>query len=284
MMPQIKEILQEYLSENIKSISSVSGGDINTVYKIITNQNSYVLKLNQKELFPDMFKKEKQGLEILAGTGVKTPVVILTFTHQNHQYLLLESIREEPVSQLFWKNFAEDLTKIHQTTTKNFGLDHHNYIGSLHQDNSEKNTWEIFFIENRIKPLVKKAFDLNRLDKSHLKSFENIYSRLNEILPKEKPSLVHGDLWGGNLMKGQNQTPVFIDPAVYFGHREMDIAMTKMFGGFDHSYLDYYNEIFPMENGWKDRIAIHNLYPNLVHLILFGKSYLGGIERVIGKF
>jgi len=232
MMPQIKEILQEYLSENIKSISSVSGGDINDVYKIITNQNSYILKLNQKELFPDMLKKEKQGLEILAGTGVKTPVVILTFTHQNHQYLLLESIREEPVSQLFWKNFAEDLTKIHQTTTKNFGLDYDNYIGSLHQCNSEKDTWETFFVENRIKPLVKKAFDLNRLDRSHLKSFENLYSRLNEILPKEKPSLVHGDLWGGNLIKGQNQTPVFIDPAVYFGHREMDIAMTHLTSPF----------------------------------------------------
>ena len=283
-MTQIKEILQEHLSENIKSISSIAGGDINDVYKIITNQNSYVLKLNQKELFPYMFKKEKQGLEILAKTGIKTPDVILTFSTQNHQYLLLEFIEEAPVTQLFWKNFAEDLVKMHQTTTKYFGLDHHNYIGSLHQDNFKKNTWEIFFIENRIKPLVKKAFDLNKLDKSHLKSFVHLYNQLNEIIPKENPSLVHGDLWGGNLMKGQDQTPVFIDPAVYFGHREMDIAMTQMFGGFDSSYLDYYNEIFPMENGWKERIAIHNLYPNLVHLILFGRSYLGEIERVINQF
>ncbi len=131
---------------------------------------------------------------------------------------------------------------------------------------------------------MKQAFDKNRLDRNHLNHFENLYTRLDKVLPKENPSLVHGDLWGGNLMKGKDQIPVFIDPAVYFGHREMDIAMTQMFGGFDNLYLDHYNEIFPLENGWEKRIAIHNLYPNLVHLILFGSSYLNGIERVIRRF
>jgi len=283
-MTHLKEILQEYLVENIKSINSITGGDINDVYKIITNQNTYVLKVNRKDIFPKMFEKEKLGLEMLAGAGVKSPNVILTFSDAEYQYLLLEFIKEESINPVFWKNFAEDLTKIHRTTAKNFGLDHHNYIGSLYQNNSEKDTWETFFIENRIKPLVKQAFDSNRLDRNHLNQFKKLYSQLNEILPKENPSLVHGDLWGGNLMKGKNQTPVFIDPGVYFGYREMDIAMTQMFGGFNDSYLDHYNEIFPLEKGWKERIVIHNLYPNLVHLILFGRSYLGGIERVINQF
>ncbi|MCD6544346.1 MAG: fructosamine kinase family protein [Flavobacteriaceae bacterium] len=283
-MNYFKEILQERLGEVIKSINSITGGDINDVYKIITNQNTYVLKVNRKDIFPKMFEKEKLGLEILTKSGVKSPNVILTFSDAEYQYLVLEFIEEESINPVFWKNFAEDLTKIHRTTANSFGLDHHNYIGSLHQNNSKKETWETFFIENRIKPLVKIAFDKNRLDRNHLKPFENLYTRLDKILPKENPSLVHGDLWGGNLMKGKNNTPVFIDPAVYFGHREMDIAMTQMFGGFDNSYLDHYNEIFPLEKGWKDRIEIHNLYPNLVHLILFGRSYLGGIERVIGLF
>ncbi len=279
-----KEILQEQLSEKIKNISSISGGDINDVYKIITEKNSYVLKVNDKETFPKMFEKEKWGLEMLSKTGVKSPKVVLTFSDQKYQYLLLEFIKEESVSTPFWKNFATDLAKIHSTTSKNFGLDHSNYIGSLHQDNSKKDTWEKFFVENRIKPLVKQAFDKNELNRTHLKHFENFYKRCNEILPKEKPSLIHGDLWGGNLMKGKDQTPVFIDPAVYFGHREMDIAMTQMFGGFDNQYLANYNEILPMEKGWEKRIEIHNLYPNLVHLILFGSGYLGEIERVIDVF
>ena len=276
--------IQEKLSEKIKNISSISGGDINDVYKIITDQNSYILKVNRKELFPNMFKKEKVGLEILTGSGVKTPDVILTFSDLDFQYLLLEFIQEEELNSSFWKYFAEDLAKIHKTTDIHFGLDHSNYIGSLHQDNSEKETWETFFIENRIKPLVKQAFESNRLNTSHLNHFENFYNRLNEILPKEKPSLVHGDLWGGNLMKGIGQTPVFIDPAVYFGHREMDIAMTQLFGGFDNKYLAFYNEVFPLEKNWEERMEIHNLYPNLVHLILFGDSYLSGIERVITQF
>ena len=283
-MIHFKEKLQERLVENIKSINSIAGGDINDVYKIITNQNTYVLKVNRKDLFPEMFKKEKLGLEILAAAGVKSPEVILTFSDSEYQYLVLEFIEEESINLVFWKNFAEDITKIHRTTAKSFGLDHHNYIGSLHQDNSEKNTWETFFIENRIKPLVKTAFDKNRLDRNHLKQFESLYARLNDILPTENPTLLHGDLWGGNLMKGKNQTPVFIDPAVYFGHREMDIAMTQLFDGFDNSYLDHYNEIFPLEKGWEERITIHNLYPNLVHLILFSRSYLGGIEKVIRQF
>ncbi len=283
-MIYFKEILQEYLIENIKSIDSIAGGDINDVYKIITNQNTYVLKVNRKDLFPKMFKKEKQGLEMLAGAGVKSPEVIITFSDSEYQYLLLEFIEEKSIISVFWKNLAEDLIRIHKTTNANFGLNHHNYIGSLHQDNSEKNTWETFFIENRIKPLVKIAFDKNRLDRNHLNHFENFYSLLNEILPKEKPSLLHGDLWGGNLMKGKDQIPIFIDPAIYFGHREMDIAMTQMFGGFDNLYLNHYNEIFPLEKGWEKRIAIHNLYPNLVHLILFDRSYLSGIERVIKVF
>lgn len=279
-----QKLLENKLKEKINSISSLPGGDINEVYKIKTAKNNYVLKINRRNLFPKMFEKEKKGLEMLAKSGVKSPNIILSFSDQKYQYLVLEFIEEKEIISVFWENFAIDLVKIHQATAENFGFIHNNYIGSLHQDNSEKDTWETFFIENRIKPLVKQAFDLNKLDSNHLSCFENLYSRLNKILPKEKPALLHGDLWIGNLMCGRGQIPYFIDPAIYFGHREMDIAMTQLFGGFDNSYLNFYNEIFPLKDGWGKRIEIHNLYPRLVHLILFGRSYLSGIESVINKF
>lgn len=279
-----KEKLEEKLEEKIKRITSLLGGDINDTYKIHTSDNVYALKVNRRDAFPEMFQKEKLGLESISKTGTKAPDVILTFSDSEYQFLLLEFIEESPVDPSFWKNFADDLVKIHQSFSNDFGLEYDNYIGSLHQDNTQKPSWENFFIENRLMPLVKSGYDDNLLHVKHLIHFENFYKKVNEIIPQEKPSLLHGDLWGGNLMKGKNNTPVFIDPAIYYGHREVDISMTQMFGGFDNSYLTFYNEIFPLEKGWEERIKIHNLYPNLVHLNLFGLGYLSGIESVIKEF
>ncbi len=280
----LKEILQDRLSEKVKNISPLSGGDINDVYKIKTQKNTYVLKVNEESDFPMMFVHEKQALISLGGTGVKTPQVIHTFEDSGKQFLVLEFIEEENINADFWRNFALDLTKIHSESMSYFGLEYNNYIGSLRQDNSPEDSWEDFFIRKRIQPLTKQAYDLDLLNSDHIKRFENLFSSLKDILPKEKSSLLHGDLWYGNLMCTKDQTPVFIDPAIYYGNREMDIAMTRMFGGFDNSFIHDYNDLLPMENNWEERIQIHNLYPNLVHLQLFGKSYLSGIERVIRQF
>jgi len=133
-------------------------------------------------------------------------------------------------------------------------------------------------------PMVKKAFDKQLLDKGHISGFDCLFAVFTELVPEEKPVLLHGDLWSGNLLCGDGQTPVFIDPAIYYGHREVDIAMTRMFGGFHPDYLDAYQELYPLEKGWEKRLSLHNLYPNLVHLVLFGRTYLGGIERVLKEF
>lgn len=279
-----KQIIEDKLSQEIINISSISGGDINMVYKLTTSEDTCVLKVNTTNSFPQMFEKEKKGLQSLAETSVKTPKVIQSFKESGYQFFIIEFIKEEAKRKNFWENFAIDLAKIHKAGNDTFGLDYDNYIGSLQQVNTPKNTWKTFFIENRIQPLIKHAIDIKLLKTDHLIEFESMFSRFDEILPKEKPSLVHGDLWSGNLMCGTGQKPVFIDPAIYFGNREMDIAMTQMFGGFHNSFIDHYNEIFPLEKNWEDRIEIYNLYPNLVHLILFGASYLRGIENVISKF
>jgi fructosamine-3-kinase len=278
------KILEEKLDEKIGSFSALSGGDINEVFKINTSRNTFVVKINVEKRFPQMFEKEKAGLNLLGETGIKTPDVIAVFSSDKMQFLVLEFIEEERKAPQFWTNFATNLAKLHKNRSEFYGLETDNYIGSLVQKNSKKTTWIDFFIENRIAPLIKKAFDQGLLQTNHMQQFENLFQKLHEIIPQEKPSLVHGDLWSGNLMVGKNQFPVFIDPAVYYGHREMDIAMTQLFGGFDNKYLEIYNEIYPLEKGWQERIVIHNLYPNLVHLLLFGSSYLFGIESVLGKF
>jgi len=279
-----QKLLENKLKEKINNISSLAGGDINEVYKIETAKNSYVLKLNRENSFPEMFKKERKGLISIVEANARSPKVIDCFNDSGFQFLILEFIKEENITNVFWVNFAKSLAKLHKKQNVFYGLEYDNYIGSLNQINTPKKTWETFFIENRLEPFVKKSFDLKLLQHNHLNSFKNLYNSLSEILPKENPSLVHGDLWSGNFICGKDQTPYFIDPAIYFGNREMDIAMTQLFSGFDNFYLNYYNEIYPLEKGWKERINIHNLYPRLVHLILFGNSYLSGIENVLKKF
>lgn len=280
----IKEIIEARLSQNILKISQLQGGDINEVFDIQTLSNRYVLKLNKQSSYPQMFDKEARGLTTLAQNGVFTPQVVDVFDQDDHQFLLMTYIENETGSAIFWKNFGHKLAMLHQSHRDSFGLTEDNYIGSLKQVNRFKHTWGAFFIENRIQPLVRKAFDLKLLDKKHISQFDVFSAAFDHLIPIERPSLLHGDLWSENLLCGLEQTPVFIDPAIYYGHREMDIAMTKMFGGFDNTFLDFYNDIYPLEKGWEERLSLHNLYPNLVHLILFGRSYLGGIENVIKNF
>lgn len=280
----VKRILEERLSTDIESISPLSGGDINEVYKINCTLGNYVVKYNSRLRFPTMFYKEANGLEILRKGGLRTPNVIDHFEHMDDQFLILEYVAQEKIENKFWIHFAISLSELHQKSNTSFGLDQDNYIGSLGQYNGQMPTWEEFFISKRLKPLIKMAFDKGLLTRKHLTDFDHFFTVFSELLPVEIPSLLHGDLWSGNLLCGSGQQAVFIDPAVYYGHREVDIAMTKMFGGFDPVYLDYYQDCFPLEKGWEERVPIHNLYPRLVHLVLFGHSYLSGIENVIQRY
>ena len=116
------------------------------------------------------------------------------------------------------------------------------------------------------------------------KMFSKLYYRLEDIVPSESPALLHGDLWSGNYMTSARGEPTLIDPAVYYGHREMDIGMTKLFGGFAEPFYSAYNSVFPMESGWEARVDLCNLYPLMVHVNLFGGSYLSQVNSILNKF
>jgi fructosamine-3-kinase len=154
-------------------------------------------------------------------------------------------------------------------------------MGSLAQSNSKESDWAQFFIKHRLEPQVKMAVDSGFTFSS---SFDHIYKILDKEVPKAPPALIHGDLWSGNFMVDANDSPVLIDPAAYFGHRETDIAMTTLFGGFSSSFYDFYNSAFPLESDWQERIGLHNLYPLLVHVNLFGSGYVNQVNQVLRKF
>lgn len=230
--------------------------------------------------------KEKKGLELLGKQNlIKVPSAIDCIQDDTHQILLLEWIEEGQRTESFWKKFGEQLAALHEISNDSFGLDEDNYMGSVPQQNNPAINWTEFFIHQRLQPMLNRCNEKNLFTSIHQQQFEKLFIQLPNIFePEEKPSLLHGDLWSGNFMCNQNNEPVLIDPAVYYGHRSVDLAMTTLFGGFDKSFYEACNYHLPFANNYKEQWQVCNLYPLLIHLYLFGCSYLPQIENTLQQF
>lgn len=270
---------------HINQLSPVHGGDINTCFKLETNGGDYFLKLNRSAVYPDMFQKEFSGLQALCRTrAISVPRPLITGTYGEHIYLITEFIHKDKPTANFWEIFAQNLAKLHQCTRNTFGFEEDNYIGTLPQSNRPHTSWAVFYGEERLYPLFRKAYEKQLIDHTVLVQAEQLYKKLDDIFPKEPPALLHGDLWGGNFMVGTNGEPFIFDPAVYYGHREMDLAMTRLFGGFDVKFYPLYDNNYPLEKGWQQRIGICQLYPLLVHLHLSGSSYFNAVKEILDLY
>jgi len=263
----------------------VGGGSINEAYQLETNEGRFFVKVNSADRFPAMFEAEADGLERLRATNaIRVPQVIATGEDHDDTYLLLEHIEASARSANYWEDLGRSLAKLHRHTNDRFGLERNNYIGSLTQANDGLTSWSTFFIRCRLEPQVKLARDKQRIGMGDVLRFERLYGKAASLFPAEPPALLHGDLWSGNILIGPSGGPVLIDPAVYFGHREMDIAMTKLFGGFDEGFYRAYNDELSLESGWEERMELFNLYPLLVHVNLFGGGYIGQVQTVLKRF
>lgn len=284
----IQQKLKELFSTNTNEISfgSVGGGCINETYRISFGNQQFFCKINSATKFPQLFRKEANGLKLIAQQKViKVPAVIDCFETNGQQILLLEWINEGERTENFWKNFGEQLATLHQISNKHFGLNEDNYMGSVPQSNQQAHNWIDFFIQQRLQPLINKCLSQNLLTSKHQIQFESLYTQLPSIFGKEqKPSLLHGDLWSGNFMCNQNEEPVLIDTAVYFGHPSIDLAMTTLFGGFRPGFYEAYSYHSSFPSNYNEQWEVCNLYPLLIHLLLFGRSYLSQIERTLHNY
>ena len=287
----LSEQLSEALSHHcgtlvrIRDEVPVGGGSINDCFRVDTDGGSFFLKVNAADRYPSLFEAEADGLRRLAATGVvRVPNVIAFGEEDGLSYLLLEHIRTEPRSRAFWIALGNTVAALHRNPSPTFGLERNNYIGTLPQTNRPCTTWSEFYITQRLEPQLRAARNSNRLGDGDALRFEQLLSNIHLLFPAEAPSLLHGDLWNGNILCGANGEPVLIDPAVYYGHREMDLAMTRLFGGFDEAFHDAYNAALPLEAGWKERIDLCNLYPLLVHANLFGSSYIQQVRNILRRF
>jgi fructosamine-3-kinase len=289
MLTDVPSSIQEQLTANLKTelknFSFCSGGCINSGGKLETTSGNFFLKWNDRKKFGGMFEAEAKGLTLLNKPGViRIPRVLTSAETDTQQFLLLEFIETKQKSNSYWTNLGLRLALLHQNSAAFFGLNHDNYIGSLKQSNQPGKNWIGFFIEQRLEVQLKLAIDNKRASHDILQLFQSLYKKLPDLLPDEQPALLHGDLWSGNLIIDDKGEPCLIDPAVYYGNRETEIAFTRLFGGFSHEFYGSYNENLPLIPGFADRTDVYNLYPLMVHVNLFGGSYLSQVVSILRRF
>jgi protein-ribulosamine 3-kinase len=281
----ITAAVETILSEKIMRAEPVPGGDINQVYRLKTNSGQYLIKINSASRFPDMFIKEADGLAIIANTGaVNVPQAIALGEAAGYSFLLMDWVEAGQSGNAGMAKLGEGLANLHRNTLVLFGFGEDNYIGSLHQSNRIHGEWSDFYIEERLDPLLKMAVDSGMLEPADTRQFERLYAKLPELFEPESPALLHGDLWSGNFIIDKNNRPYLIDPAVYYGHREMDIAMTMLFGGFRAAFYDAYQYHYPLAKGFEQRLKLWSLYPLLVHVNLFGGGYVQQLRSYLGTY
>ncbi len=282
----LQEQLSKFLGKETKvmNVQLTHGGDINTAFVMATGEGNFFVKQNKASL-ADMFMKEYNGLQYLKEHSLlKIPQPLLYGAFENDAYLVMEFVQKQTFTKAAWKALGEGLALQHRQTSQGFGFYENNYIGSLPQTNDVCESWSEFYFIKRIMPLLEKALAKNLCTINDMKHAERFRSRLPSLFTDEPPALLHGDLWYGNVMACTHNKAAIYDPAVYYGNREMDIAMSFLFGGFDETFYQSYNEIYPLQKGWQQRLQLCQLYPLLVHLVLFGKGYYSRVKDVLNEY
>jgi len=268
----------------VKDYFFLSGGCINQAVQVATSAGAFFVKWNETT-DEQFFACEVQGLEALRQAGeIPVPEVIGYGRSEQRPYLILELLSFNQPKPDYWTRFGASLARLHQHTQPEFGFRQNNFIGALPQNNEPMVNGIEFFIERRLKPQAGLALYNQAMPQALYDQFQKLYARLPQILPDEKPALLHGDLWHGNVITGNDGYACLIDPAVHYGNREAEIAFTHLFGDFDEDFYEAYGQAFPLQPGFEQRRDIYNLYPLLVHVNLFGSGYLSGVERIIKKF
>ena len=285
MIRQVPEDIGDHIRHSfgrILAFQAVSGGSINHAGKIETSSGAYFVKWNDTSLFPGMFQAEARGLQLLKSSGaVRVPAGVQVIEGIETSGLICEYVETVRGNQRLWEAAGESLAKIHVQKAAYFGLDHDNYMGSLPQSNKRHEVFPYFFLNERIRPQVKLARDHQLLDTAQVARFENL--KLYEHFADETPWLVHGDLWGGNIIF-DSVRPWYIDPAVAWSSRFVDLSMTTMFGLFPESFYHAYKEVYPYTSEQEKAWEIIKLYPLLIHVNLFGAGYLHETLQILNHF
>ena len=274
--------LEAAVGGKVASARPVGGGDINRAEAVtLADGRRLFVKTNAFE--PEgMFAAESRGLAWLAeARALRVPEVIA----HGPGFLALELIEPAPPARKFDERLGRGLAALHRFGAPRFGLDHDNFIGRLPQDNTPAEPgWAAFYRQRRLEPQLRRATNEGLASPRLRDGFARLFNDLDQLVgPEEPPSRLHGDLWGGNLLCDDAGAPCLCDPAVYGGHREIDLAMMRLFGGFGARAFAAYDEAWPLAPGHAERVALYQLYPLMVHVNLFGGSYVAQVETILNR-
>jgi len=257
-MTELFAIIAEKLGVAVVRHQPLSGGDISNVFLLETAGQRFLLKSNSDLSAAAMFKAEVDALSAISATNtIQAPAVHLTGKANGVAFLVMDYIESKPAVANDFERFGESLAQLHTVSTDNFGWSQDNYIGSLHQSNQEHSDWPVFYTQRRLLPQLQLAIEKKMLAAEEVPSEEMLMAKAGDVLPAVSPALLHGDLWSGNFLIASDGTPYLIDPAIYYGHGEVDLAMSRLFGGFDVAFYQAYSAV-------RNRIP-----PRLVPALLF---------------
>lgn len=282
MSPELRAIIGRELGAQVKQAARLGGGSINEAYEVSLSDGREVFVKTHARAPGGMFGAEARGLRWLAEAGAIRVPTAIAFSDSRPAFLVLELLQPARRRQDFDEELGRGLAALHAFGAPGFGLDHDNFIGNLTQSNVPADDWPTFYWASRLEPQLRMAADRGLIDRGMRTQFDALSRVMTErVGPQEPPSRLHGDLWGGNLHVDEAGRPCLIDPAVYGGHREIDLAMMKLFGGFGAAAFAAYEEASPLAPGAAARVPLYQLYPLLVHVNLFGGSYVGSVKRAL---
>jgi fructosamine-3-kinase len=277
-MDPVSSLVEDALKKSVSSVMSLGGGSISTAMKATLCDGEIVfVKVSPQQ--KDMFSKEANGLRELAkADAIKIPAVKFV----DEKILVLEFLppTSPPNRKVFFEKFGREFAALHRCTSSSFGFFENNYIGSTPQKNLPFSlSWKEFYSDRRLQYQFLLAEKNGYANAELRRCFDALGRHMDELVPDdgEPPALLHGDLWAGNFLCIDGGRPAIIDPAVYYGHREADIAMTMLFGGFGDSFYASYAEAYPLNPGWQKRMELYKLYHLFNHLNLFGEGYYGQV-------
>lgn len=283
----IFEIVGKLLEEVADlTISSLGGSSFSETFKLTTKKKSYFLKTFRDPTHFSLLKTEADMLKYLQGkSSIPIPYVIAT-GNSPQPFLLMEFIETGMPTLASWTLLGKGLAEIHQHKNDRFGFEYSTPCGSILENNSYKNNWTEFFILNRIQPHIRFAVDHQLFDTNDYLNYQRFekWFQVDDRFPPEPPTLIHGDLWSGNVLFQTSGKPFFIDPALYYGHREIDLGMSRLFGGFSETFYHTYQAYYPLEPGFKERIPLSQLYHILLHMRLFGGSYVRQARQILNYY